>query len=240
MLWNLVSCTLPFEIWSARFAEPRPVSKTLWKVHLEDCDTSLGSDLTKMKLESRWGVQISYRELLHQQGGESRACATCKRVEDKETLQPRALPVPGHPSDLDINNLPAPVIAVPPFPEIHPSNPSVFDVLFFFFTSLLLIRERLFGKVGTSHTFCPFGPPPCPRTVLPQASCISIRFLQTKVNCVKVWSWNAEIWFKKKMHFASTQKLPRGGMYWGIHPPRTERFPEDGNFAQRFLRNSSI
>ena len=123
-------------------------------------------------------------------------------------------------------------------------DPSIQSVrlwcVIFFFTSLLLIRERLFGKVGTSHTFCPFGPPPCPRTVLPQASCISIRFLQTKVNCVKVWSWNAEIWFKKKMHFASTQKLPRGGMYWGIHPPRTERFPEDGNFAQRFLRNSSI
>ena len=154
-----------------------------------------------MKLESRWSSQILYRELLHEQGGESRACATCKRVEDKETLQPRALPVPGHPSDLDINNLPAPVIAVPPFPEIHPSNPPVFDVLFFFFTSLLLIRERLFGKVGTSHTFCPFGPPPCPRTVLPQASCISIRFLQTKVNCVKVWSWNAEIWFKKNNAF---------------------------------------
>ena len=27
--------------------------------------------------------------------------------------------------------------------------------------------------------------------------------------------------------------LPRGGMYWEIHPPRPERFPKGGDFAPR-------
>ena len=27
--------------------------------------------------------------------------------------------------------------------------------------------------------------------------------------------------------------LPKGGMFWEIHPPRTERFPEGGDFAPR-------
>ena len=31
--------------------------------------------------------------------------------------------------------------------------------------------------------------------------------------------------------------LPRGGMYWEIHPPRPERFPKGGDFAPRGPRD---
>ena len=31
--------------------------------------------------------------------------------------------------------------------------------------------------------------------------------------------------------------LPRGGMYWKIHPPRPKRFPKGGDFAPRGPRD---
>ena len=34
-----------------------------------------------------------------------------------------------------------------------------------------------------------------------------------------------------------TRTLPRGGMYWEIHPPRTNRFPEGRDFATQGLRD---
>ena len=34
-----------------------------------------------------------------------------------------------------------------------------------------------------------------------------------------------------------TRTLPRGGMYWEIHPPRPKRFPEGGDFAPRGPRD---
>ena len=42
-----------------------------------------------------------------------------------------------------------------------------------------------------------------------------------------------------QLHFSKDciRTLPRGGMYWEIHPPRPERFPEGGDFAPRGPRD---
>ena len=37
--------------------------------------------------------------------------------------------------------------------------------------------------------------------------------------------------------FDCIRTLPRGGMYWEIHPPRPERFPKGGDFAPRGPRD---
>ena len=38
-------------------------------------------------------------------------------------------------------------------------------------------------------------------------------------------------------NIVSVYTLPRGGMYWKIHPPRPKRFPKDGDFAPRGPRD---